>query len=116
MYNKKLPTQTTLIVNTSYEGETIEQKINRIVNNKEPIKDGAPIIYTDRKEGVQPQFDIRTDRFELAVEATDHITKTHLGKRQSAEPKKDQTIGEQAKDGMKKEGQNPANTSDGQKN
>ena len=31
-----------------YEGETIEQKVNRIVNNNEPITDGAPIIFTDR--------------------------------------------------------------------
>ena len=26
-----------------YEGETIEQKVNRIVNNNEPITDGAPL-------------------------------------------------------------------------
>jgi len=29
-------------INNAREGETIEQKVNRIVNNKEPIKDGAP--------------------------------------------------------------------------
>ena len=33
----------------TFEGETIETKVNRIVNNGEPIKDGAPIIYTERK-------------------------------------------------------------------
>ena len=38
----------------TFEAETIEEKINRIVNNKEPITDGAPIIYTERKEGVLP--------------------------------------------------------------
>ena len=37
-----------------YEGETIEQKVNRIVNNNEPITDGAPIIFTERKDGVLP--------------------------------------------------------------
>lgn len=69
--------------NTSYQGETIEQKMNRVVNNKEPIKDGAPIIYTERKEGVNPAYDIRTDRFELAIDATTHITKTKLAERLS---------------------------------
>ena len=33
-----------LEINNSLEGETIEMKIRRIVDNKEPIKDGAPII------------------------------------------------------------------------
>ena len=33
----------------SYEGETIEAKVQRVVINKEPIEDGAPIIYTEKK-------------------------------------------------------------------
>lgn len=84
MYYKRKPTKTTLRVNDSYKGETIEQKINRIVNNKEPIKDGAPIIYTDRKNGVEPQYDIRTDRFEVAVEATDKAAKAQMARREQA--------------------------------
>lgn len=79
-YNKSTPT--TLIVNTAYEGETIEDKINRIVNNKEPISDGAPIIYTERKDGVHPEHDIRTDRFEVAIDAMDKVAKTHKAKRE----------------------------------
>lgn len=63
------------------EGETIEQKINRIVNNKEPIKDGAPLIYTDRKDGVGAQYNIKTDRFEIAIEAMDKIAKSTAAKR-----------------------------------
>lgn len=73
---------TSLKVNTSYIGETIEQKINRIVNNKEPITDGAPLIYTDRRDGVKPETDIRTDRFEIAIEAMDHVDKAHKAKRE----------------------------------
>ena len=34
-----------------FEGETIEQKIERVVHNNEPINDGAPEIFTDRKDG-----------------------------------------------------------------
>lgn len=111
MYKKKKPTRTTLKRNENYKGEAIEKKIHRIVNNKEPIKDGAPIIYTDRKDGVQPQYDIRTDRFELATEATDYITKSHLTKRQASIDQRNK-LAEEAKQGMIKEGETPANTSD----
>lgn len=97
MYNKRKANKTKLSQNKSYKGETIEMKINRIVNNKEPIKDGAPIIYTDRKNGVQPQYDIRTDRFEIAIEAMDKVTKSHLAKRDhriSERDKKTETVTE----------------------
>lgn len=81
MYRKtKVPT-TSISVNSSYLGETIEQKIRRIVNNKEPISDGAPLIYTERKDGVMPEYDVRTDRFEVAVDAMDKVTKSKLAKR-----------------------------------
>lgn len=52
-----------------YDGESIETKIERVVQNKEPIEDGAEIIYTEKKLGVQPQYNIRTDKWEIAQEA-----------------------------------------------
>lgn len=70
------------ITGTTYIGETIENKIRRIVNNKEPISDGAPLIYTDRKDGVAGAHDIRTDRFEVAVDAMDYVTRSHIAKRE----------------------------------
>lgn len=83
MYKKRRPSKTSIRCNESYEGETIEQKVNRIVNNKEPIKDGAPLIYTDRKDGVLAAYDVRTDRFEIATEAMDKVTKSKLAKREA---------------------------------
>lgn len=92
MYNKNIIPTTTIKRNTSYIGETIEQKVRRIVNNKEPITDGAPLIYTDRKEGVQAQYDIRTDRFEIAIDAMDKVTKTHQARRANRhKPKEEET-------------------------
>ena len=82
MYKTKRPTTTTIQLNDSYEGETIEQKVRRITQNQEPITDGAPIIYTERKDGVKPEYDVRTDRFELAVEAMDTLTQQKLAKRE----------------------------------
>lgn len=83
MYTKIKPSKTTLKVNDSVEGETIEDKMKRIMNNKEPITDGAPIIFTERKDGVKPEYNIKTDRFELAVDATDHMTKQALAQREN---------------------------------
>lgn len=56
------------------EGEPIEHKIERIMNNKEPITDGAPEIFTERKEGVIAAYNIKTDRFEIACEAMDRVS------------------------------------------
>lgn len=82
MYRKNAIPKSSIKRNESQIGETIEQKIFRITNNKEPINDGAPLIYTERKDGVLPGYDIRTDRFEVAVEAMDKVSATHQAKRE----------------------------------
>jgi hypothetical protein len=58
-----------------FEGESIEGKVKRLMANKEPIKDGSPIIYTDRADGVNPAYNVRTDRWELATDAMDKISR-----------------------------------------
>lgn len=95
MYTQNKISKTTINLNQSYEGETLEQKISRMVNNKEPIKDSAPLIYTERKDGVQPAYDIRTDRFDLALDALDSVSRARAARRDS--------VGQQAKEGMDKE-------------
>jgi hypothetical protein len=82
MYKIKNYSSTSIELNQSVEGETIEQKIERVTTNKEPIKDGAPLIYTERKDGVQAGYNIKTDRFEIAVEAMDKVTKSNLAQRE----------------------------------
>ena len=93
MYKKIKATATTIKVNDGYEGETIEQKVQRIRSNKEPIKDRAPPVYTERKEGVRADTNIRTDRFELAVEATGKITKHKMARREGK-------LGDKAREGL----------------
>ena len=83
MYKVKPYTKTEFNVNKSVEGETIEQKIERVTTNKEPIKDGAPIIYTERKDGVLAGYNIRTDRFEVAVDAMDKVQKSKVAQREA---------------------------------
>lgn len=93
MYRKNIIPKTTIARNESYVGETIERKMERIMNNKEPITDGAPITYTERKDGVDPGMDIRTDRWEHAIDAKTKDAKSELAKR-------DQSIGERTYDTM----------------
>lgn len=88
MYKQNPMSVSTLKVRNVYIGETIEQKVRRIVSNKEPIKDGAPLIYTERKDGVNPDMDIRTDRWEHAIDAMDKVAKTHKAKREERASKK----------------------------
>lgn len=84
MYKYKKPIPSTLLVNSGYEGETIEDKVRRILNNKEPISDGAPLVYTERKDGVAAETNIRTDRFEIALDAHEKIHGAKLAKREQA--------------------------------
>lgn len=56
-------------IENAYSAESQIQRLRRIVENKEPIKDEAPTIYTPKNKGVMPEYDIRTDRFEIAREA-----------------------------------------------
>ena len=79
-------------VNNSYEAESLEQKIHKALRGNEPINDSVQIIYTNRKDGVQPGYNIRTDRFEVAIEASDRITKGKLAKREEIHKTGEQKI------------------------
>ena len=91
MKTLKIKNKTTLILNESLEGETLEEKIMRIVENNEPISDGAPIVYTDRRDGVLAAYNIRTDRWEVAIDAMDKISATNIAKREEYLAAKDTT-------------------------
>lgn len=89
MYKVRKPQTTQISRNDLTTGETIETKMERILNNQEPITDGAPVQYTDRKDGVRPEYDVRTDRFEIAVDAMNNDAKAKLAKRKEALEKRD---------------------------
>lgn len=62
----------------AYQAEPREVKLRKIINGEaNNMEDGVfPTIYTEKKDGVQPEFDIRTDRFEVALEAIDKINQS----------------------------------------
>ena len=71
--SQKLEQRGTPIQIDPQKGETIEMKVRRITQNKEPITDVAQPIYMER--GVKmASCDIRTDRWEVARGAKDKIS------------------------------------------
>lgn len=109
MYKKSRMTKTSVKSVDFYEGETIEEKVRRFMDSKEPISDGAPLVYTERKDGVLAAYDVRTDRFEVAIDAMEKIQKSHQAKREermkTPEQKEAEKVAKEAKEGMKKEGE-----------
>lgn len=66
-YSNKYKTQITRTPKT--QGVSIEENIRRLTANNEIIPQNVPPIYTNRDDGVLPETDIRTDRFEIAYKA-----------------------------------------------
>lgn len=68
--------------NITYQAEPREVKLRKIINGEsKDMEDGVfPTIYTEKKDGVMPEYDIRTDRFEIALEAIDKINRSTADK------------------------------------
>lgn len=64
--------------NLTYQAEPREVKLRKIISGEaNNMEDGVfPTIYTEKKDGVKPEFDIRTDRFEVAIDAMDKINQS----------------------------------------
>lgn len=62
----------------TYEAEPREVKLRKIISGEASnMEDGVfPTIYTEKKDGVLPEYDIRTDRFEVAIDAIDKINQS----------------------------------------
>lgn len=82
MYKRIKPRKTSLFANNSSEGMTMEQQVELIMSNKEPIPNAKDLTYTEKKDGVRPDTDIRTDRFELACEVHDKVEKVKIANRE----------------------------------
>lgn len=67
------------------EGQSLEEFLRKAMKGNEPIQATAKVTYNDRKDGVLPQHDIRTDRFDLALQATDKLHATQAAARHTAD-------------------------------
>lgn len=64
-----------------FEGESIEREIERLTTEKTPIESVSPQIFTEAQDGVLPEYDIRTDRWDIAMEAMDNVAASYRAKR-----------------------------------
>lgn len=64
--------------NLAYQAEPREVKLRKIISGESSnMEDGVfPTIYTEKRDGVLPEYDIRTDRFEVAIDAMDKINQS----------------------------------------
>lgn len=93
MYRKKIISyKTEIYCNEMIEGEMIETKIERITSNREPIDATAEIIYTEMKDGVLAGYNVRTDRFEIALEAMDKVNRSAIARRDNPVKKEEKIV------------------------
>lgn len=79
MFEQKAKYKKTQIeVTPKDKGESIEEMLRRLTANKEPIPQNVPPIYTPKAEGLIPDYDIRADRFDVAIEARDKYARSKI--------------------------------------
>ncbi|AXH74832.1 MAG: hypothetical protein [Microviridae sp.] len=83
MYKHPYERSTMIEINQATPGEMLETKVERLMHEKSPMEEAAvPLIYTPRSEGIRASTNIRTDRWEVAIEATDKIQKSYKARRE----------------------------------
>lgn len=83
-------------INNSFIAKSIEEELRDMINNGENPQDIPRMheaIYTDRKDGVIKEYNIRTDRWEVAQDAMETATKAKIeqGNAKSARMKGEKT-------------------------
>lgn len=66
--------KTTLNINESVQGRPLCETIGEMMENKEPLRATIPVEYTDPKVGSLPQFDPRTDRWDIMQDGMHNAT------------------------------------------
>jgi len=96
MYKLQKNTQTSIERNLSTVAETIEEKIRRALTNGEKLDGQSELQYTERKDGVRPEFNVRTDKWDLAVESIEKFQqdKALLKEKKEAEKLENDNNGE----------------------
>ena len=81
--------------------------MRRIIENKEPIEKTMPIIYTPSNEEVAPAYNIRTDKWETAIDAMNKIYESKKENYNAKQKALKELQGEQGEqEGIKEENNN----------
>lgn len=97
---RKFKIQSRIHILAEKEGISIEEQMRKVTQSKEPIENVAPLIYTERKDGVLPQYDHRTDRWKMAQDMMNHVHASKTARRKQNEAK---ILEEAAKEAAKTE-------------
>lgn len=84
-YNFQQAEESTLTVNSEkkqYIAEPLEAKLSRLLTNKEDIGKEVKPVYTERKDGVPAQYDIRADKWDIALDAMTAASKSNTAERE----------------------------------
>lgn len=68
-FRKMTTSRQRLNTTEEFNGESIEQKVRRTMESGAPIEAISPMLYTERKEGVRADTNIRTDKWDVAQQA-----------------------------------------------
>lgn len=79
--------------NETYEGKSLEEALADKIAGEEIELGGKALLYSERKDGVLPITNIRTDRWDIAMMALDSVEKARIAKRDSSGKTLDKTDG-----------------------
>lgn len=66
-------------------GETMESKIKRMKESKEPTNEGVPRYFIDEGEEISPLLDIRTEKFDVLMDLAQRKAELILERKKKAE-------------------------------
>lgn len=76
IYVKKKMQSNHIKGNDHFEGVSLEKELKQInTQGIQPDRNITQVFYTQRKDGVLKETDIRTDRWEIGQDAMDHVNK-----------------------------------------
>lgn len=81
-------------INDSYEADSMETKLRKVMTGEQIEMQGKGLVYTDRKDGVLPETNIRTDRFQEAQNALDYVTGEKIARREASVKAKETSTSE----------------------
>lgn len=78
-----MPNKTLLEINKTYTARPLEEKLRLLQKGEkldgEELEKGQ-LIYTEKSQGVKPETNIRTDKWEVAQKVSNSISKTIIAK------------------------------------
>lgn len=88
-------THSQIKANTAFAGTTLENELKAYLQQGQTMDDVKRMhepIYTKRKDGVMPEYNIRTNRWEIAEQAMDKVNKAKKEKAEMQSKKRNAQV------------------------